>query len=121
MLGACGAALTLAAVMTSPRSVFVAPFDQRDRADAARRALAVAFSDHLTGVAAFDEWRRQKAARTEFKWARANFCGAQTLKAVGQARDQFAKHLQSIGFIRPGRAGRSLFSFLPRSFRRRSG
>ena len=90
--------------MTSARSIFVAPFDMRDKADEARRHLAVAFSDHLTGVAAFDEWRRQKATRSEFKWARANFCGAQTLKAIEQSREQFASHLQSIGFIGPGRA-----------------
>ena len=104
MLGACGAALTLAAVMTSTRSIFVAPFDMRDQADEARRTLAVAYSDHLTGVAAFDEWRKQKKDRREFAWARAHFCGVQTLKAIDQAREQFAQHLQSIGFVRPGRA-----------------
>ena len=102
MLGATGAALTLAAVMTSPRSIFVAPFDMRDQADEARRHLAVAYSDHLTGVAAFDEWRQQKKSRNEFRWARANFCGGQTLKAIDQSRDQFARHLQSIGFIGKG-------------------
>ena len=85
MLGATGAALTLAAVMTSPRSIFVAPFDMRDQADEARRHLAVAYSDHLTGVAAFDEWRQQKKSRNEFRWARANFCGGQTLKAIDQS------------------------------------
>ena len=89
--------------MTSARSIFVAPFDMRDKADEARRHLAVAFSDHLTGVAAFDEWRRQKKTRSEFKWARAHFCGAQTLKAIEQSREQFALHLQSIGFVKPGR------------------
>lgn len=102
MLGATGAALTLAAVMTSPRSIFVAPFDMRDQADETRRHLAVAYSDHLTGVAAFDEWRKQKKTRNEFRWARANFCGGQTLKAIDQARDQFARHLQSTGFIGSG-------------------
>ena len=75
--------------------------ESRDR-DAPRRHLAVAYSDHLTGVAAFDEWRQQKKSRNEFRWARANFCGGQTLKAIDQSRDQFARHLQSIGFIGKG-------------------
>ncbi|KAJ1457686.1 P-loop containing nucleoside triphosphate hydrolase protein [Pelagophyceae sp. CCMP2097] len=99
MLGIAGAAMTLAAVMTSPRGIFVAPLDQRDRADEARRDLAVAFSDHLTGVAAFDAWRLARDSRDERRWAREHFCGLQTLQSVEKSRIQFAEHLQAIGFI----------------------
>ena len=51
--------LTLAAAMSS-RSPFMSPFDMRDQADEARKTFAVAGSDHLTILNAFNQWSELK-------------------------------------------------------------
>ena len=44
--------LTIASILAT-RSPFVAPFDKRDDADAAKRLFASGQSDHLAGLAAY--------------------------------------------------------------------
>lgn len=102
MLGAPGPAMTLAAVMTCGKSVFVSPLDARQAANAARRKLAVSSSDHLTAVRAYDEWRSTKK-KARHSWAREHFVSTQALAAVDLARTQFADHLKDLGFIQDKR------------------
>ena len=101
ILGVCGPTLTLCAVMTSSRSVFVSPLDKREEADSKRRTFAVAFSDHLTAVAAYDAWRCKKRGDAR-KFVRDNFLSHQTLESIDQARIQFKQQLETIGFLKPG-------------------
>ncbi|CAM9250154.1 unnamed protein product, partial [Laminaria digitata] len=100
IFGCVEAAVTIAAAM-SCRNPFVAPFDKRDIADEARRTFALALSDHLTLLKAFDGWRlaRGCGSRAEREYIRDHFLSRQTLVMVEEMRKQFRGLLRDIGFI----------------------
>jgi len=92
------AALTIAACLSS-RSPFVAPFDKRAEADAAKREMTLGFSDHLTLLAAYDSWNEVRGSRAEWPFLRESFLSRNTLVMIEQMRDQFRSLLADIGFV----------------------
>ena len=54
----CVDPITMTAAAISYKSPFVAPLEQRELADAARRAFSVDASDHLTTLNAIAAWRK---------------------------------------------------------------
>lgn len=70
-------------------------------ADEARREFALALSDHLTLLKAYDGWRLSKScgSRAEREYIRDHFLSRQTLVMVEEMRRQFRGLLRDIGFI----------------------
>ncbi|CAN0418654.1 unnamed protein product, partial [Hapterophycus canaliculatus] len=64
---------------------------RRDVADEARRTFALALSDHLTLLKAYDGWRlaRGCGSRAEREYIRDHFLSRQTLVMVEEMRRQF--------------------------------
>lgn len=77
---------------------------RRDVADEARRTFALALSDHLTLLKAYDGWRlaRGCGSRAEREYIRDHFLSRQTLVMVEEMRRQFRGLLRDIGFIEGG-------------------
>ena len=102
LFGCVDPVLTLAAAMSS-RSPFMSPFDQRDQADEARKTFAVAGSDHLTILNAFNQWfelRQKKGGnRVVQSFLKDNFLGRLTLFQIEDLRKQFHSLLIDIGFL----------------------
>ncbi|MGK3744609.1 MAG: hypothetical protein ACI90V_011469 [Bacillariaceae sp.] len=101
LFGCVDPLLTLAASMSS-RSPFMSPFDQRDQADEARKTFAVAGSDHLTILNAFNQWselRQKKGNRLVQSFLKENFLGRLTLFQIEDLRKQFHSLLIDIGFL----------------------
>lgn len=73
-------------------------------ADEARREFALALSDHLTLLKAYDGWRLSKGcgSRAEREYIRDHFLSRQTLIMVEDMRRQFSDLLRDIGFIEGG-------------------
>jgi ATP-dependent RNA helicase DHX29 len=105
LFGYVDSALTIAAAMTSTKSLFVSPFDQRDVANEAHRALSVEGSDHMTLLFAFNEWKRLrkvkggKAAQT---FVNDSFLSRTTLFQMEDLRRHYASLLVEIGFLPKG-------------------
>lgn len=74
---------------------------RRDVADEARREFALALSDHLTLLKAYDGWRLSRGcgSRAEREYIRDHFLSRQTLVMVEEMRRQFRSLLRDIGFI----------------------
>eukprot|EP00898_Chlorokybus_atmophyticus_P002355 jgi/Chlat1/311/Chrsp1S03185 len=98
--------MVVAAAM-SDRSPFVAPFDKRSEADAAKRALAGTSnkSDHLAVWAAFSGWLRARESggyRAESDYCSRNFLSMQTLKQMELTCADYADTLVDLGFVPAG-------------------
>ena len=94
-------ALTVAASL-STRSPFMSPFDKREEADMARRQLGgYTESDHLTLLAAYEEWTqiRRQGAKVEWAFLNDNFLSRNTLLMIDDLRHQFRSLLGDIGFL----------------------
>ena len=101
-LFSCLDPVAIVAATISYKSPFVAPLEQRELADAARRAFAVEASDHLTTVNAFSTWRRirhEHGRNFERQWCRKHFLSLETLETIEDLATQFARQLYEIGFI----------------------
>ena len=109
IFGCLAPALTIAASL-SLRSPFVSPIDKRDEAQLAKREFALALSDHLTLLKAYEGWEEAaaKRGRHEYEFCRRNFLSFHTLRQISKVRDQFVELLVGIGFVqrRGGRGGR---------------
>uniref|UniRef100_A0A6B2E9L8 RNA helicase n=1 Tax=Phlebotomus kandelakii TaxID=1109342 RepID=A0A6B2E9L8_9DIPT len=100
--------LTMAACL-SHKSPFVAPFSKRLEADVRKRELAVANSDHLTVLRAYQRWREaNKRSRYSGRcFAEENYLSVATLEMLVEIKQQFLELLVSIGFIPVNLTGRS--------------
>lgn len=74
---------------------------RREIADEARRHFALALSDHLTLLKAYDGWKLSRGcgSRAEREYLRDHFLSRQTLVMVEDMRRQFCGLLRDIGFI----------------------
>jgi ATP-dependent RNA helicase DHX36 len=109
---ACVEPVAVIAACLTHRSPFVAPFDRRDAADAARRAFSGTLgrerSDHLTLLAAYRAWRREAATASrsrEHRWCHQHFLSLNTLRMIEATKNQFLRLLASIQFCRLNRDG----------------
>ncbi|KAI9342849.1 P-loop containing nucleoside triphosphate hydrolase protein [Obelidium mucronatum] len=100
-----GPVLTIAAILSS-KSPFVAPFEKRNEAQAARDAFKWDKSDLLTDSRAFDAWLAacKKGKRAELSFCEENFMSATALVSISDLRRQYLDTLVDIGFIKRGDA-----------------
>eukprot|EP00050_Salpingoeca_kvevrii_P019100 m.82484 g.82484 ORF g.82484 m.82484 type:complete len:1527 (+) comp8262_c0_seq2:687-5267(+) len=91
--------LTIAACL-SVRSPFVAPFDKRDEANAKRKQFALAKSDLLTFVQAFNAWHKLKTQGkgAQYQFCEDNFLSFLTLSQISELRWQYYDVLVDMGF-----------------------
>jgi len=85
------AGLTIAAILGT-RSPFVAPFDKREQADAAKRSFANGQSDHLAALAAYMLFD-STAGQTKYEVAREHFLGIKTLQTIASLKRQLLELL----------------------------
>ena len=104
IFGCLAPALTIAASL-SIRSPFVSPMDKRDEAQLAKREFALALSDHLTLLKAYEGWEEAAArrGRAEYEFCRRNFLSFHTLRQIQKVRNQFVELLIGIGFVQRSR------------------
>lgn len=97
----CVDPVVLTAATISYKSPFVAPMEQRELADSARRAFGTASSDHLTTLNAISAWRkiREHGRNFERQWCRKHFLSLETLQTIEDMASQFSRQLYDIGFL----------------------
>lgn len=98
-------ALTVAATL-SFRTPFLAPFDKRAEADAAKMRFKAGQSDHLTVLRAYREFDQSGGAR--FQMARECFLSVRTLQSIAQLKRQLLELLSDARFVRPGLRARAV-------------
>ena len=69
------------------------------QADAAKQQFNIWQSDHLSTLAAYNEFDSLGPQR-RFMWARANFLGVKTLQMIASLKRQLLEHLSEAGFVR---------------------
>ncbi|CEH17449.1 atp-dependent rna helicase a [Ceraceosorus bombacis] len=94
--------LTVAAIM-SCKPLFLAPFEKREEANAARFRFATANSDLLTDVNAYDAWARlrsERASNAEMRdFCEQNFISPSSLRDIQSVRMDLLSQLQQLGFV----------------------
>jgi len=98
-------ALTVAA-MLSFRSPFMAPFDKRNEADAAKASFKAGQSDHLTVLRAYRQF--DQAGGNRFQMARDCFLSVRTLQSIAQLKRQLLELLSDARFVRQGLRSRAV-------------
>ena len=87
--------LTIAAGLCA-RSPFVAPIDQRDEANRAKRKLAgPSRSDHIALLRAVQGWHSAKSRR---RYCEENFLSYESMRTISELRRQLATALYDAGF-----------------------
>ena len=108
LLRCVGPALTVAAVFGG-RSLFVAPLDKREEANAAKAVFAGdGCSDHIAAVRAFDGWMaaKKEGRGAEERYIRESFLSKRGLMEVADSRRQCAGLLVEAGLLGGGTGGR---------------
>ena len=82
--GVVDASLTIAETLSN-RSPFIAPFDKRDAADAAKRSFTVGQSDWLACYSAYRHFDELPGS-AKYEFARNHFLGIKTLQTIGQLK-----------------------------------
>ena len=106
IFGVVDASLTIAATL-SHRSPFIAPFDKRDAADAAKRSFTVGQSDWLACYSAYRHFDALPGS-AKYEFARTHFLGIQTLQTIGQLKRQLLELLSDAGFVPSGLRARAV-------------
>jgi len=108
LCGCAERALTVAAALSSAKSVFAAGGPGRDRQEAASDAHRAAFgasrSDLLAAAAAYDGWAAARAAggsRAERAFCDAHYLSGKALREVEVTRAQLHSQLARAGLMRP--------------------
>lgn len=102
LFGCVDPVVTIAAAMTATKPVFTSPFEQRDAANEARKAMSMDGSDLLTLLRAFNDWRRlrqSKGNRDANAFVRDNFLSRVTLFQMEDLRKHYVELLKGIGFV----------------------
>ncbi|BFZ23488.1 hypothetical protein BsWGS_26527 [Bradybaena similaris] len=89
----------VAAAMTE-KSPFVVPLSKRSEADAAKEALSVAFSDHITLYKAYQGWysARRESRSAENSYLSKYFLKRSTLLDIENVKNDLMRLVRSIGF-----------------------
>ena len=102
LLGCLDPVLTVAATMSS-RSPFLAPLEQRQAADEAKKQFVPKGerSDHLAVVCAYEAWvearKGGRGSEREFCWT--HFLSGKSLEGIADLRQQFRTLLGDAGFL----------------------
>ncbi|XP_013409135.1 ATP-dependent RNA helicase dhx29 [Lingula anatina] len=99
MLGCLEPISVIAAALTS-KPPFVAPFNQREQANLAKQALAVAASDHLTICKAYYGWKdaQTRGRQAESSYCQKHYLKRQSLIEMENVKEDLTKLIQKIGF-----------------------
>ncbi|KAI9997456.1 hypothetical protein PInf_001358 [Phytophthora infestans] len=103
LFGVFDAASTCAAVLET-KSPFVAPFGRQSEMKQARQTFAVAASDLLTDVNAFEAWRYvvqhgKSSGVSEKSFCQSNFLSHRGLREVSKLKRQFRGLVAQLGFL----------------------
>ncbi|XP_033625049.1 ATP-dependent RNA helicase DHX29-like [Asterias rubens] len=110
MFGCLEPVAVMAAAMTD-KQPFVVPMGKRQQADLAKKALAIADSDHITVYKVFAGWEEAIARGkvSEMSYCHQNFLSRTTLLSIKDVKNDLIRLIQSIGFEdglrRPDEAG----------------
>ncbi|XP_072174284.1 ATP-dependent RNA helicase dhx29-like [Diadema setosum] len=90
----------IAAAMTD-KPPFLVPLEKRSQADAAKRAMAVGNSDHITIYKAFAGWKeaRGKGRKEEATFCRVNFLSRTALFNIQDVKRELIRLVESVGFL----------------------
>eukprot|EP00057_Strongylocentrotus_purpuratus_P032350 XP_787344.2 PREDICTED: ATP-dependent RNA helicase Dhx29 [Strongylocentrotus purpuratus] len=90
----------IASAMTD-KPPFLVPLGKRSQADAAKRSMAVANSDHITIYKAFSGWKeaRSKGRSAESRFCHGNFLNRTALLNMENVKRDLMQLVRSIGFI----------------------
>jgi hypothetical protein len=94
--------LTVAAALSSPRSVFSSPHDRRnDASQAQRTAYGSARSDLLAIAAAYSGWigARSEGGKAERSYCDSHYLASRALREVEAERRALLQQLHAVGFI----------------------
>ena len=98
--------LTIASIL-STRSPFVAPFDKREAADAAKRSFSSGQSDHLASLTAYHQFD-SIPGQARYEFAREHFLGIKSLQTIGALKRQLLELLSDAGFVPSGLRARAV-------------
>ncbi|KAL8224368.1 hypothetical protein R6Q57_019843 [Mikania cordata] len=83
----------------SVRDPFLAPFDKKDLAEAAKAQFSRDHSDHLALVRAYEGWKVAEYELSGHEYCWKNFLSAQSMKAIYSLRQEFQSLLKDTGLI----------------------
>ncbi|XP_071942254.1 ATP-dependent RNA helicase dhx29-like [Antedon mediterranea] len=100
ILGCLEPVAIVAAAMTD-KSPFVVPLEKRGEANAAKRALAIANSDHITIFKVYSGWQeaRTRGRKEEHQYCQRNFLSRTSLLNIENVKNDLMKLIKSIGFL----------------------
>ncbi|XP_022087054.1 ATP-dependent RNA helicase DHX29-like isoform X2 [Acanthaster planci] len=89
----------IAAAMTD-KQPFIVPMGKRQQADLAKKALAIAHSDHITVYKVYAGWEEaaERGRAAEMSYCYHNFLSRTTLLSIKDVKNDLIKLIQSIGF-----------------------
>uniref|UniRef100_A0A8C7CNP6 RNA helicase n=1 Tax=Oncorhynchus kisutch TaxID=8019 RepID=A0A8C7CNP6_ONCKI len=107
ILGCLDPIATIAAAI-SEKSPFATPMNQKDQANLAKAALAVANSDHLTIYNAYLGWKniRSEGYRAEMAYCRKHFLNRTALITIEDIKQELMRMMDQAGFSGSSRSGR---------------
>lgn len=95
-------ALTLSAMLSVNKPLFISPFDRRQDSKRARMQFKVAGSDLLTDIKAFDEFiriQRESGDSRAREFSQANFLSMSTIRDIISTRSDLLSQMQERGFV----------------------
>ncbi|XP_033098056.1 ATP-dependent RNA helicase dhx29-like [Anneissia japonica] len=100
ILGCLEPVAIIAAAMTD-KSPFIVPLEKRGEANAAKRALAIANSDHITIYKVYSGWKeaRIRGRKDEHQYCQRNFLSRTSLLNIENVKNDLMKLIESIGFL----------------------
>uniref|UniRef100_A0A6Q2Y7W3 RNA helicase n=1 Tax=Esox lucius TaxID=8010 RepID=A0A6Q2Y7W3_ESOLU len=107
ILGCLDPVATIAAAI-SEKSPFATPMNQKEQANLAKAALAVANSDHLTIYNAYLGWKnvRSDGYRAEMAYCRKYFLNRTALITIEDIKQELMRMMDQAGFTGSSRSGR---------------
>ncbi|XP_054976851.1 putative ATP-dependent RNA helicase DHX57 [Sorex araneus] len=102
-------ALTIAASLAF-KSPFVSPWDKKEEANQRKLEFAVANSDYLALLRAYQGWQLswREGARASSSYCRQNFLSGRILQEMASLKRQFTELLSDIGFVKEGLRARDI-------------
>ncbi|XP_055986573.1 putative ATP-dependent RNA helicase DHX57 [Sorex fumeus] len=102
-------ALTIAASLAF-KSPFVSPWDKKEEANQRKLEFAVANSDYLALLRAYQGWQLswREGARASSSYCRQNFLSGRILQEMASLKRQFTELLSDIGFVKEGLRAREI-------------
>ncbi|KAL7132403.1 hypothetical protein ABFS83_12G071400 [Erythranthe nasuta] len=95
----------------SVRDPFLAPYDKKDLAEAAKARFSLDCSDHLALVRAYEGWKVADRDLSAYEYCWQNFLSVQSMKAIDSLRKEFYSLLKDTGLVDINPATYSVWSY----------